>query len=90
MLISQIEGYLKNAWYRFLEETMLFLLALEWSLKEIIFSYVKTKTNSNFAVSLAEMPKKEIIDFFLFDESHFWNMYCLICAYGMYRNWLIG
>ena len=32
MSISQTEDYFENRWYRFLEESMLFLLALEWKL----------------------------------------------------------
>ena len=32
MPISQKEGYFENLWYRFLEEPMLFLLALKWDL----------------------------------------------------------
>ena len=36
-------------------------------------SCVKTKTNSNFAVNLAEMLKEANIHVCLFDESHFSN-----------------
>ena len=32
MLISHTEGYFENLQYRFLEELMLFLLALKWNL----------------------------------------------------------
>ena len=32
MPISQTEGYIENPWYRFLEESMLFLLALKWNI----------------------------------------------------------
>ena len=32
---SQTEGYFKNSYYCFLEEPMLFLLALKWNLKKI-------------------------------------------------------
>ena len=53
MLISQTEGYFENPSHPFLEEPMLFLLALKWNLKEKAFSSVKTKTNSNFAVKLS-------------------------------------
>ena len=35
----------------------------------------KTKTNSNFAINLAEMLKEATIHFCLFGESHFANMY---------------
>ena len=45
---------LKIPWYRFLEESMLFLLALKWKLWEKVFSNVKTKINSNFAVKVTE------------------------------------
>ena len=38
-----------------------------------VFSCVKTKTNSNFAVNLAEMLKEATIIFYLFDESYFSN-----------------
>ena len=32
MTIPQMEGYLENPLYRFLEESMVFLLALKWNL----------------------------------------------------------
>ena len=32
MPISQTEGYFENAWYLFLEDAMLFLLAWKWNL----------------------------------------------------------
>ena len=32
MPISQKEGYFENPYYRFLEEAMLFLMALKWNL----------------------------------------------------------
>ena len=79
-------GYFKNHWYHFFEEPMLFLLALKcyalsvgFKMKplEKAFSYVKTKTNSIFAVNLVEMLKEATIDFFLIDESHFSNIYTL-------------
>ena len=53
MPISQTEGDFKNPLYHFLEEPMLFLLALDK-----MFSYVNTKTNSNFAVKLAERSNR--------------------------------
>ena len=59
--ISQTEGYFENPYYRFLEEPMLFLLALKWNLWEKAFSSVKTKTNSNFAVKLAEMSNHSFL-----------------------------
>ena len=43
MPISKTEGYLENPWYSFLEEPMLFLLALKWKLLTKAFSNVKTK-----------------------------------------------
>ena len=54
MPISQTEGYFENPLHRFLEEPMLFLLALKWNLSEKAFSSAKTKTNPGFAVKLAE------------------------------------
>ena len=74
MPISQTEGYFKNLQYSFLEKPMIFLLALKWNLLEKTFSCVKTKTNSNFTVSLAEMLKEATIHFCLLDESHFSNI----------------
>ena len=62
MPISQTEGYFKNPYQHFLEEPMLFLLALKWNLQEKAFSSVKTKTNSNFTVKLAD---RSIHSFFL-------------------------
>ena len=56
--ISQMEDYFKNPWYHFLEEPVLFLLALKWNLFEKVLSCVKTKANSTFAINLAEMPKE--------------------------------
>ena len=53
MPISQTDGYFENTQYRFLEEPLLFLLALKWILLEKAFSSVKTKTNPNFAVNFA-------------------------------------
>ena len=54
MPISQTEGYFESPFYRFLEEPMLFLLAWKWNLQEKAFSSVKTKTNPNIPVKLAE------------------------------------
>ena len=54
MPISQTERYFENPYYRFLEEHMLFLLALKWKLQEKGFSNVKTKFNSSFAVKVTE------------------------------------
>ena len=48
MPISQTEGYFENPYDRFLEEPMLFLLALKWKLKEKAFSNVKTKNQLKF------------------------------------------
>ena len=70
MPISQTEGY-----FRFLEEPMLFVLALKWNLQEKAFSCVKTKSKSNFAVNPAEMLKEATIHFCVFDESHFSNIF---------------
>ena len=53
MPISQTEDYFENPLYRFLEEHMLFLLALKWNLKQKVFYSVKTKTNPNFGVKYA-------------------------------------
>ena len=47
MLISQTDGYFENSFYRFLEEPVLFLLALKENLWEKTFSNVKTKPNPN-------------------------------------------
>ena len=60
----------------FLEEPMLFLLAL----KSIFLCYHKNQFN--FAVNLAEMLKEATIHFSLFDESDF----SLICDNGMYKT----
>ena len=51
---SEVEDFLKNPYYDFLEEPTLFLLALKLNFCEKEFSYVKTKINSNFALELAE------------------------------------
>ena len=58
MPIVQMESYSENPWYRVLEQGMLFLLALNWNISEKTFSCVKTKTNSNFAVKLAERSNR--------------------------------
>ena len=44
------------------------------NLQEEAFSCVKTKTNPNFGVNLAEMLKETMAYFCLFDESHFSNI----------------
>ena len=44
----------ENPYYRFLEESMLLLLALKWNLWDKACSCVKTKTNPNFAVKVGE------------------------------------
>ena len=54
MPISQTDGYFEKPKHRFLEEPMLFLLAWKWNHKEKALSSVKTKTNPDFAVKLAE------------------------------------
>ena len=61
MLISQTEGYFENPYYRFLEEPILFLWALKWNLYEKSFSSIKTKTNSNFSVKLAERSNHSLL-----------------------------
>ena len=63
---------------------MLFVLPLKLKLKEKAFSCVKTKTNSNFTINLAEILKEATIHFCLFDESHY--LYSLICENGMYKT----
>ena len=65
MPISQTEGYFENTYHRFLEEHMLFLLALKWNLKENAFSSVKTKTNPNFALKLAGRSNRSFLLFYL-------------------------
>ena len=42
-----------------------------------MFSFANKKSNSNFAVNLAKMLKEATIHCFLFDESHFSNIYTL-------------
>ena len=79
MPISQTEGYLENPLYRFLEERMLFLLALKLNLYEKAFSSVTTKTNSNFAVKL---PERRNHSFLL---SVWWITYFKLHN-GMYRT----
>ena len=37
MPISQTDSYFENPWYRFLEEPMLFLLALKWKVYKKTF-----------------------------------------------------
>ena len=54
MPISQKEAYFKNPQNCFSEEPILFLLALKWNLYNKVFSYVKTKTNSYFAIKAVE------------------------------------
>ena len=67
MLISQTEGYFENLYYRFLEEPMLLVLNLKWNLKEKIFSCIKTKINSNFAIAVAERSNHQF-SFYLMDH----------------------
>ena len=49
-----MEGYSKNPYYQYLEEHRVFLLALKWNLYEEAFFFVKTKSNSHFAVIFVE------------------------------------
>ena len=63
MPISQTDGYFENTQYHFLEEPLLFLLALKWILLEKAFSSVKTKTNPNFAVKLARRSNHSFLLF---------------------------
>ena len=53
--------FFKKSLVLFLEDSMLFLLALKWKLQEKRFIRVETKTNSNFAVNLVEISKEETI-----------------------------
>ena len=65
MSVSQTEDYFENP-YCFLEENMLFWLALKWKKKKKAFYSVKAKTNPSFAVKLAE--RSNIYFYYLFDE----------------------
>ena len=54
MRISQTESYFENPYYRFVENSMLFLLALKQKLLEKAFSCIKKKINPDFAVRFFE------------------------------------
>ena len=43
--------FFKNPEHRFLEEHKIFVLAVKYNLNKEAFSFVRTKTNSNFAVN---------------------------------------
>ena len=63
---------------------MLFLLALKWNLEEKAFSSVKTKTNSNFAVKLAERVTLECAG-----EHFLWQGFgCLFSKKYLGRHWI--
>ena len=68
MPISQTESYFENLKHRFLEKSMLSLLALR-NLYKTAFSCVKTKTKPNFAVKRAE---KSNLSFLLSIWSFWW------------------
>ena len=57
----------------FLEEPFLFLLALKWNLYQKAFFNVKTKTNPNFFVKLAERSNDLFLLSLMNHESHFSN-----------------
>ena len=54
LIVTKACGSLKRRAIPFLEEPVLFLLVLKWNLSGNAFSSVKTKTNSNIIVKLAE------------------------------------
>ena len=71
MPISQTEGFLKTPSTVLLMNLCSFLCSLKWNLWEKASSCVKTKTNSDFAVKVAERTKGQPFIFCLFDESAF-------------------
>ena len=83
MRMSQTDGYVVS----FFRKTLAFSVGFKMKpLRKSVF-FVKTKTNSNFAVNLAEKLKEATIHFCLFDESHFSNICTLLkCDNRMYRN----
>ena len=73
MPISKTNGYFENP----REKPMLFLLALKWHLWENAFSSIKTKTNLNFGVKLAERKNRLLSVYLinhLFQTSVLFNM----------------
>ena len=67
MPISQTEGCFESSLYRFSEEPMLFLLALNWNLQDKAFFCVKIKTNTNFLKKLSKMSNRS---FFVYLINH--------------------
>ena len=63
---------------------MLFLLALKWNLKEKMFSSVKTKTNPNFYVKLAERSNYSFL-LCIWWITFFKHLYLMEC---IELNWL--
>ena len=63
MSTTQTENYFENPLVMFLEEPMLFLLALKWNLQEKQCSYVNPLTTN--------VPQH---DWFLFDGEHWSSM----------------
>ena len=72
MPISQTEGYFKNGYYRFLEEPMLFLLALKWNLLEKRFPVLRQKPTQILPWNLLKGATIHL--YCLFAESHFSNI----------------
>ena len=72
MPISQTDGYFENPQYRFLEQSMLFLLPLNETSKKECFPLLKQKPTK---ILLQNLLKEVIIHFYcLFDELHFSNI----------------
>ena len=72
MPISQMEGFFWKFLVLLFKKIMFFLLALKSNLLEKTFPSVKTKTNSNFAVKLAERINHSFL--LLFNGSNFSNI----------------
>ena len=88
MPILQTEGYFENAEYLFLEEPMLFLLAMKLNLSEKAFSSVKTKTNLHFPVKLDKRSNHSFL-LLVWCITFFNNLFSLIYVIeSIELNWL--
>ena len=72
MPISQTEAYFENPYYRFLEEPMLFLLALNDTSKKKFFPVLRQKPTKILLWTLLKGATIHI--YCLFDGSHFSNI----------------
>ena len=85
MLISQMEGYFKNPYFK-----RTYALSVGFKMKPLRKGVFLLRQKRIFAINPAQMLKKATIHFFLIDELHFQTSalfnYVTICDSIIYRN----